>query len=112
MYTYEDRMRAINLYLHNGHKANKVIDELGYPERHMLHLWYKEYIESGDLHKNFVAKKKKYSEQQKETAVQFYLEHDHSLKQTIQTLGYPSESMLKYWVREFNSHRQPVLTKA
>jgi len=111
MYSYEDRMKAINLYLQNGHKASKVIDELGYPERHMLHLWYKEYMEAGSLHKNFVAKKKKYSDRQKEEAIQFYLEHDHSLKQTVQTLGYPSESMLKYWVREFNSQKHPALAK-
>lgn len=112
MYSYEDRMKAINLYLQNGHKANKVIDELGYPERHMLHLWYKEYAESGDLHKEFAVKRKKYSEKQKETAVQFYLEHNHSLKQTVQTLGYPSESMLKYWVRELHTSKQATLAKA
>ena len=112
MYSYEERMKAINLYLQNGLKASKVIDELGYPERHMLHLWYKEYLENGDLHKEFVAKKKKYSEKQKETAVKFYLEHDHSLKETVHTLGYPSESMLKFWVRGLTSERQAVPAKA
>ena len=112
MYSYEDRMKAINLYLQNGHKASKVIDELGYPERHMLHLWYKEYTESGELHKEFIAKKKKYSDAQKEAAIQFYLDHDHSLKQTVQALGYPSESMLKYWVRELKTSRHSTLAKA
>lgn len=112
MYSYEERMRAVNLYLQNGHKASKVIDELGYPERHMLHLWYKEYIENGELHKEFVAKKKKYTEKQKETAVKFYLEHDHSLKATVHTLGYPSESMLKFWVRSLSSEQKAALAKA
>jgi len=108
MYSYDERMKAINLYLQNGHKASKVIEELGYPERHMLHLWYKEYEASGQLHKQFASKRKKYTEKQKEEAVQFYLEHNHSLKQTIRALGYPSETMLKYWVRDLCSREHAV----
>ena len=38
----------------------------------------------------------------------FYLEHDHSLKQTVRALGYPSESMLKYWVRGIKTETNPV----
>ena len=107
MYSYEARMKAIDPYLKNGHKAHNVIQELGYPERHMLLLWYKEYQASGELHKSF-AKRKKYSDDQKRTAVRYYEEHGHSIKHTIQDLGYPSATMLKNWIHEL--HQDLTLT--
>lgn len=39
MYTYEQRMAAVKLYIQYYHKAAAVIRELGYPNRHMLVKW-------------------------------------------------------------------------
>ena len=43
MYSYEDRMKAVQLYIKYGHRAAAVIRELGYPNRHMLVNWFHEY---------------------------------------------------------------------
>lgn len=50
MYTYEQRMAAVKLYIQYYRKA-AVIRELGYPNRHMLVKWFKKYVSTGDLHK-------------------------------------------------------------
>ena len=36
MYTYEQRKRAVELYIKYLYKASSVIRELGYPNRHAL----------------------------------------------------------------------------
>ena len=43
MYSFEEKMRAVALYMKYHHKAAPVIRELGYPDRHMLVKWYKQY---------------------------------------------------------------------
>lgn len=47
MYSYEDKMRAIELYLRYDRSAAAVINELGYPNRQILRLWYMEFAETG-----------------------------------------------------------------
>ena len=41
MYSYEERKKAVDLYIKYGKKATAVITELGYPNRHSLVQWYK-----------------------------------------------------------------------
>ena len=44
MYTYEQRMKAVELYIQYDHSCASVIHELGYPEdARSVKLWYKEY---------------------------------------------------------------------
>ena len=50
MYTYEQRITAVKLYIKYWQKAAPVIRELGYPNRHVLVKWFKEYEATGDLH--------------------------------------------------------------
>ena len=38
MYTYEQRIAAVNLYIKYGKKTAAVIRELGYPNQHILRL--------------------------------------------------------------------------
>ena len=47
MYSYEDKIRAIELYLRYDRSAAAVVNELGYPNRHTLRLWYMEFAETG-----------------------------------------------------------------
>lgn len=72
MYTYEQRMAAINLYIKYGYRIVPVIRELGYPNRHMLVKWYKEYWETGDLHKDCI-RHKKHSEEEKTASLAILL---------------------------------------
>jgi len=43
MYSNEDRMKVIRLYIEYDYNARAVIRELGYPSRNRLAIWYKEY---------------------------------------------------------------------
>ena len=51
MYTYEQRIAAVKLYLKYDRRVAPVIRELGYPNRHMLVKWVKEFESAGDLRK-------------------------------------------------------------
>lgn len=101
MYTYEQRITAVNLYIKYHHKAAAVIRELGYPNRHVLVQWFKEYEATGDLHQsNKLRKKSKYSEAQKQAALQFYQDHGRSITLTVTVLGYPGKTTFKQWLNE------------
>lgn len=101
MYTYEQRMTAVKLYIKYFHKAAAVIRELGYPNRHVLVQWFKEYEATGDLHQSSkLRKKSKYSEEQKQAALQFYQDHGRSITLTVNMLGYPGNTIFKQWLNE------------
>lgn len=69
MYSYEDRRKAVELYIKYGLRASATIRELGYPDRHSLMMWYKEYIANGDLHFTF-ERTPKFSEDQRKKALE------------------------------------------
>lgn len=99
MYSYEDRIRAVQLYEQYGRRAAAVIRELGYPDRHMLVKWYKEYLREGDLKKS-VRHLPKYTSEQRTAAVEFYLRHGKNMNLTIHVLGYPGRTTLSQWLSE------------
>ena len=51
MYSYEERMEAVQIYIKYDLSAADTIMELGYPNFNMLRRWYKDYVETGALHK-------------------------------------------------------------
>ena len=99
MYSYEERVKAVNLYIKFGLSAAATVRELGYPGRKMLRLWYKEYQETGELHKDFI-KHPNFSREQMEGAVNHYLEHGRCIARTCRMLGYPSRPTLRSWIEE------------
>lgn len=70
MYSYEDRMRAIGLYIQYDRSSATVIRELGYPSRKALYRWYQEFEQAGDLPGGY-RKRHKYSAKRKEIAVEY-----------------------------------------
>jgi len=110
MYSYEERITAVKLYIKYGLRAAIVIQELGYPDRHTLVTWYKEYINNGQLHTQ-VSRRPKYSEEQRLKAIEHYVEHGRSISYTVRELGYPSRGQMLTWVREeFPGERPPCRT--
>ena len=99
MYSYEERIKAVQLYEQYGKRAAAVIRELGYPNRHELAKWYQEYVSKGDLKKT-VHRKSKYSAAQRAAAVEFYLTHGKNMNLTIHVLGYPGRTTLGQWLTE------------
>ncbi len=69
MYSYEDRIRAVELYLKLGKRVNATIRQLGYPTKNSVKVWCEEFEKSGDLQKGCVRVKPKYSEKQKNLAL-------------------------------------------
>ena len=49
MYSKAERQKAVDLYIKYGKRSATVVSELGYPNRHTLRLWYKEFKEEGYL---------------------------------------------------------------
>ena len=43
MYSYEERLRAVKLYIKLGKRVQATIRELGYPTKNPLKGWHREY---------------------------------------------------------------------
>lgn len=62
MYSYEDRMRAVELYIKLGERVGATIRQLGYPTENALKAWYQAYQGQRDLPRGYVRLKPKYSQ--------------------------------------------------
>lgn len=49
MYSYEDRLRAVRLYIKLGKRVGLTIRQLGYPTKNALKTWYREFEQRHDL---------------------------------------------------------------
>ena len=77
MYSYADRLRAVELYIRLGKRLNATVRQLGYPTKNALRGWYREYVENRDLRVQAVARAPKYSEAQKQAALGSRLNQVH-----------------------------------
>ncbi|AOF94478.1 IS3 family transposase [Sinorhizobium sp. RAC02] len=100
MYSYADRIRAVELYIKLGKRVKATIRQLGYPTKNALKAWCREYEQHRDLRARCAAKTPKYSEAQKQAAVEHYLCHDRCIASTMRDLGYPGRGTLTAWIRE------------
>ena len=100
MYSAEQRMKAVETFARFGCSAADTIAELGYPTRHTLRNWWREYRISGDGFPERKRREPKYSDEEKQDAVDHYLEHGRSLARTIGAMGYPGRETLAGWVDE------------
>lgn len=100
MYSAEQRKKAIETFARFGCSAADTIAELGYPNRNTLRNWWKEYQIGGDEFLERRHRRPKYSDEEKQDAVDHCLEHGKSLARTIRAMGYPSREMLGNWVDE------------
>lgn len=113
MYSYEDRIRAVRLYLKLGKRTGATILELGYPTKNALKSWHREYDQGHDLSVGYVRSRSKYSADQKKVAIEYYLRHGRCMAATLKALGYPGRRMLAAWVDELHPRtRKRVVGKA
>jgi transposase-like protein len=101
MYSHEDRLRAVRLYIKLGQRVALTIRQLGYPTKNALKSWHREYERHLDLPAGY-ARQPKYSQAEKEQAVKHCLEHGRCFASTIKALGYPSRILLPAWVLELH----------
>lgn len=97
-YTYEEKVKAVQLYIKYGRSPALVRHELGYPSKSCLNKWYNKYIKTGDLQKTGKDRNSKYTQEQRQAAIDYYLTHGKSVKRTILALGYPGKSTLCEWL--------------
>lgn len=102
MYSYEDRIRAVKLYIKLGKRTGATIRQLGYPTKNALKGWHREYEHGGDLRVGVVRSKSKYSAEQKKVAVEHYLNHGRCIVETRNALGYPCRDTLAVWLDELH----------
>ena len=109
MYSYEERLKAVESYIKYNNNSAAVIRELGYPNRGTLRLWVKEFNQEGSLHEKYKYKSK-YSDEQRKYAVNYYLEHGRSISKTIRAIGYPNRYTLSLWLQEDveGYHTRPI----
>lgn len=107
MYTYEDRIKAVRLYLKLGKRAGVTIRKLGYPTKNTLIGWHREYLANQDLKAGYARSWGKFSAEQKHAAVQHYLDHGRCMSFTLRELGYPSREALSKWIDELHPDARP-----
>ncbi|HCN4807355.1 TPA: IS3 family transposase, partial [Escherichia coli] len=90
-------MRAIELYFKYGKKLAPVVRELGYPSKRNLRRWSRSWEAGGGV-KESIRHKHRYSDEQKQVAVEHYLNHGCCLAFTSRTQGYPCTDVLARWV--------------
>ena len=109
MFTEAERLRAIELYFKYGRKLTSVVRELGYPSKRNLRRWVRLW-EAGDGATEAIRRKPRYSDMQKQAAVEHYLNHGCCLAFTSRTLGYPCSDVLARWVNESHPGRRLIFT--
>lgn len=100
MYTLADRMKAVELYLKYDRSSAAVRRALGYPSKRALRQWVDQFETIGTLHAGYRARPEKYSDGQKQAAIDFYRQHGRNLQRTVNALGYPSQLTLGQWLDE------------
>jgi putative transposase len=72
-----------------------------------LRRWVEEYRLTGTLHEGFV-RKQKYSERQKQAAIDYYVNHGRCINKAVRALGYPNRSTLGLWLDETLTERHTM----
>jgi len=110
VYSYEDRMKAVRLYIKYDFSAADAVRELGYPSRRMLVRWYKEYQETGELHRQYTREPRRTPEEM-QAAVDYYLDHGRSISRTVRAMGYPSRETLSEWIDQLAPGKRKINIK-
>lgn len=109
MFTEEQKIRAIELYFKYGKKLAPVVRELGYPSKRNLRRWSRSWEAGGGV-KESIRHKPRYTDEQKQVAVEHYLNHGCCLAFTSRALGYPCTDVLARWVNERYPDRRRIFT--
>lgn len=92
MYLYEDRLRAVELYIKLGKRVRLTIRQFGDPTKNALKGWYQVYARDAAMPAGY-ARQPRYSQVQRDLAVEHYQAHGRCLTATIRALGCPSRTV-------------------
>ncbi|VCZ48992.1 Putative transposase (identified by ISEscan HMM) [Klebsiella pneumoniae] len=105
MHSYEDRIRAVELYYRYGKKASVVVMELGYPSTKQLGVGFG-FMKRRAIYPE-LKPRERYSRTQKIAAVEHYLTHGGCLSYTRRAIGYPSNEIQSAGLKSFTQMRVP-----
>lgn len=90
MFSTEQRRIAIETFIRFDHSYADTIAELGYPTRHSLRAWYKDYLEHGEVRPPKRRREPKSTLEMRRAAADYHLAHGKSLAGTMRRMGYPA----------------------
>ena len=90
MFSTEQRRIAIETFIRFDHGYADTIAELGYPTRHSLRAWYKDYLEHGEVRPPKRRREPKFTLEMRQAAVDYYLAHGKGLAGTMRGMGCPA----------------------
>lgn len=111
MYSYDDRVRAVRLYIKLGKRVGLTIRQLGYPTKNALKAWHLAYEQRQDLPAAY-ERAPKYTPSQRQLAIEHFAANGRCLAVTIKALGYPSRSLLAGWIRDAYPELRPRVGQA
>ena len=101
MFSTEQRRIAIEAFIRFDHSHADTIAEPGYPTRHSLRAWYKDYLEHGEVRPPKRRREPKFTLEMRQAAVDYCLAHGKSLAGTMRRMGCPaSRECLCGWIDE------------
>jgi putative transposase len=98
MYSYEDLIRAVELYINLDKRVRPTIRQLGYPTKNSLKSWYNEYQQKLDLPPGYAGREPKFSQEQKATAIEHDLTHDRCIAATY--MRRPGVLVVDSWAKD------------
>lgn len=109
-YTFEQRKRAVELYIECGKSVSAVRGKLGYPSRQAMYDWYADYVKHGFRPDH--RPHRKFTDEQKRAAVDHCLSHGRRAAATMKALGYPARKGLPAeWIGELALGERRVRAK-
>ncbi|MFC6316335.1 IS3 family transposase [Lapidilactobacillus achengensis] len=100
MYSREDKQRAIELFYQYHQSWSAVVRKLGYPSLGALRQWIRDYeLDANSMLVDIPRKRKpKYSDEQRQAALNHFFEHGQFITKTVKAMGYPSRQLLREWL--------------
>jgi transposase-like protein len=104
MYTQEELLKAIELYIKTNRSIKAVISTLGYPSPNMLRNWYRSHLRGEESQQKRTSK---YSEEYKQSVIDSYYENGEDISLTAKQNGVP-RSTLADWLQERHISHRPA----
>lgn len=105
MFTLEEKTKALKLLIKYDGAYTQVIRELGYPSMSSLMRWYTQHKETNTIAIK-TARKPRYSKEEQDNAINYFLEHGKNISRTCMALGYPSRPTLTKWIEELEPEKR------
>ena len=107
-YTVEQKVRAAEKYIRGESSAAEIAAEMGMPAsgRNLVREWAAVYRENGIAGFHLMDGNRSYTAEEKQQAVEDYLQGKGSLREISRKYHIPSKHTLIQWIKMYNSNRE------